>query len=98
MATRLIAGFQFQLNTDTGGGNGITGDQVLPRATTLTDGRIAVVYESNQFGDLANADPIVTITANGLQQDVYLSTGEQTVPAIAPRIGFGMGIVFQNER
>ncbi len=42
--TRFI-GSDFQINVDGGGGLGIIGNQFAPEATTLTDGRVAVVYE-----------------------------------------------------
>jgi hypothetical protein len=82
MATRLVpSGSEFQVNvTDT------TGSQGNPRAATLTDGRIAVTYETSG-GD-------VTVTAIGSFLNRLTEAGTQTDPVVAPRLGGETGIVF----
>ena len=57
MPTKFL-GSDFQINEDDGQGlgNGIDGNQVLPQVTTLSDGRLAVVYQSDFFGNSSDLE------------------------------------------
>ena len=103
MSTILVpSGPDVQINTDNGGGNGVTGAQQFPQISTLADGRFAVVYQSPSFGNAADNDIIAAIVnADGTlagSSDVFNVGGQQTTPAVAARSDGGFGVVFANER
>src|SRR5262245_58838275 len=94
---------EFQINVNDGGNNGISGNQDLAAVTVLTDGRFAVTYQSEFFGASTDNDPIVALfNADGTTSvdyvDVNNSGAQQKVPAVAPRLDGGLGVVFQNDR
>ncbi len=104
MATRFL-GSEFQINVDGGGGYGITGAQLLPRLTTLSDGRFAVVYETvpgSTLGDIVNGDVIAAVfNADGSASsinflNVFNSSVNQAEPDLAALPGGGFGVVFDN--
>jgi hypothetical protein len=98
MATRLLLnGSEFQVNEDVGGlGNGVDGNQSAPDATALIDGRFAVTYQSDHFGNSTDPNPIVSVLSVGFL-DVYNNAGHQTQPVIAGRLDAGFGVVFTND-
>ena len=102
MATRFL-GPDFQINIDVASGDGILGNQKSPQVTTLADGRIAVVYQSDFVGDARNPDPIAAIfNADGSASSprysrIYSFDLAQTEPAIAPRVDGGFAVVFTNQ-
>jgi VCBS repeat protein len=102
MATRFL-GPDFQINIDTGQGEGILGAQTLPAVTTLADGRFAVIYQSDHGGVSGDPDPIAAIfnpdgSSSSLRyDDVYNIGFAQTEPAIAARNDGGFGVVFTNQ-
>ena len=105
MLTILIpSGADLQINSDNGGGNGVTGAQQFPQITTLADGRFAVVYQSPLFGNAADNNIIAAIVnpdgslSSPSYLDVFNVGGQQTTPAAAARPGGGFGVVFANER
>jgi FG-GAP-like repeat len=91
-------GSDFQINIDDGGGSGLLGNQQLPQITTLTDGRFAVVYQSDFLGNSADEDIIEALfNADGTPSiallGVYAPTGLQRAPAAAALPGGGYGVV-----
>src|ERR1044071_2787675 len=97
------SGPEFQINVNTGGNNGISGDQDLSNLAVLSDGRFVVTYQSDYFGSATDTDPIAAIfNANGTTslayQDVYNAGALQKAPAVAARLNGGFGVVFQNDR
>src|SRR5262245_44063165 len=98
MAARLVRnGSEFQVNVDNGGGNGISGNQILPDATALIDGRFAIGYQSPLLGG-ADQGAIASILNSGVTYlDVLFNGGTfQGEPALAPRLDGGFGVVFTN--
>src|ERR1044072_1215325 len=103
MSTILVpSGPDTQINTDTGGGNGVAGAQQFPQITALIDGRFAVVYQSPSFGNAAdNAVSARFVNPDGslaALSVVLAAAGQQTAPAVAGRPGGGFGVVFTDER
>ena len=103
MPTTLTAGFEFQININSGGNNGISGAQDLADLALLADGRFVVTYQSDYFGSATDTDPIAAIfnpngTASPAYRDVYNAGAFQKVPAVAGRLNGGFGEVFQNDR
>src|SRR5687768_3406420 len=104
MAITLAAfGSDFQINVNSGGGNGINGAQEIPDLALLPDGRFVVGYQSNYFGSATDNEAIVGIfNANGAAScpyiDVFNAGTHQMATAVAPRLGGGFGTVFQNAR
>ena len=101
--TLTALGPEFQVNTNSGGNNGISGAQDLPDVAVLPDGRFVVTYQSDYFGSATDTDPIVAIfNANGTTSLAYRDTfnfgAHQKVPAVAARLDGGFGVVFQNDR
>jgi hypothetical protein len=99
MATRLLLnGSEFQVNVDNGGGNGISGNQFLPDAATLTDGRFAIGYESNLFGGADHGAIARIVDSSVTYVDVFFNAGSiQSNPALAPRLDGGFGVAFTNQ-
>jgi FG-GAP-like repeat len=98
MATRLLAnGSEFQVNVNGGGGDGIIGPQNLPEAVALTDGRLAVAYQSPFQGDVNNTNIIVNVLGANSFLEPYDFPALQTRPALAAAAGGGFGLVFINE-
>src|SRR5262245_16466774 len=98
MATRvLLTGAQFRVNINTGGGNGVDGDQIFPQAATLTDGRIAVVYQTDLAGG-TETDPIAAVIGSIGSLDVFNFSNHQDEPVVAARLDGGVGVAFTNER
>src|SRR5262245_43162179 len=99
MATRLLPnGSEFQVNVDNFSGNGLLGSQLSPDATALTDGRLAILYESDFFGSPTDSDPIARILGSTNYLDAYPFGNNQTQPAVAARADGGFGLVFADER
>ncbi len=105
MSTILIpSGPDLQINTDNGGGNGVTGAQQFPQISRLADGRFAVVYQSPLSGNAADNNIIAAILnpdgslSSPNYLDVFAIGGQQTTPALAARPDGGFGVVFTNER
>ncbi len=103
MPTTLTAGFEFQINVNSGGNNGISGAQDLADLALLPDGRFVVAYQSDYFGSATDTDPIVAIFnaagfASPAYRDVYNASALQKAPAVTARLNGGLGVVFQNER
>jgi hypothetical protein len=104
MPTSLIAfGPDFQININSGGGNGISGAQEIPDLALLPDGRFAVGYQSNYFGSATDNEAIVGLfNANGTAffayNDIFNAGAHQMAAAVAPRLNGGFGTVFQNAR
>jgi hypothetical protein len=103
MATTLLPGSEFQININSGGNNGIAGNQDLADITLLPDGRFVVVYQSEFFGASTDNDPIAAafseVGGTSISYvDVNNSGAQQKVPAVAPRLTGGFGVVFQNDR
>jgi hypothetical protein len=95
MAIRLLLnGSEFQVNVDNGGGNGISGSQLFPDATVLSDGRFVIGYQSAYFGSASEVDPIIRIFGGTNYLDVSPALGKETDLALAPRNDGGVGIVF----
>jgi hypothetical protein len=96
-------GSGFQINIDNGGGNGISGNQQLPRITTLSNGQFGVVYQSDYFGNANNLDVVAAIlTSDGSLSavpyvDVDIAAQDQDQPTAAPLLGGGLGVVFTNQ-
>ena len=59
--TLTALGPEFQVNTNTGGNNGISGAQVQPDVAMLPDGRFAVTYQSDYFGNASDTESIVAL-------------------------------------
>jgi hypothetical protein len=102
MPTTLLPGSEFQINVDSGGGNGISGEQGLTDIA-LVDGHFVVAYQSEYFGGVTDTDAIVAIftEVGGTAlpyRDPYNTGGLQKVPAVAARPNSSFGMVFQNER
>jgi hypothetical protein len=103
MATTLLPGSEFQINVNSGGNNGISGAQDLADIALLPDGRFVVAYQSDYFGSATDTDPIVAIFSEVggtslAYRDTYNAGALQKMPAVAPRLNGGLGVVFQNER
>src|SRR5262245_35038574 len=103
MPTTLLPGSEFQINVNSGSNNGITGNQDLADVALLPDGRFVVAYQSEYFGDSADTDPIFAIfsavgSTSLAYSDVFNAGTHQRVPAVAPRLTGGFGVVFQNDR
>src|SRR5262245_16558691 len=98
MATRLLtSGSEFQVNLDSGGGNGILGTQTVPDAAALTDGRFVIGYQSALPGDNTNRDPIVRILGGIDYLDTFVGTQDQLDVALASRNDGGLGVAFTND-
>jgi hypothetical protein len=104
--TRLLAPVTsgLQVNVDSGGGNGLSGNQNQTDVTVLSDGRFMVAYSSDYFGNGTDREAVVRIfNADGTPSslnylDVFNAGGDQTLPAIAARLDGGAGVVFSNTR
>ena len=98
-------GSDFQININSGAGDGVLGNQDLPQVTVLSDGRFAVVYQSDHLGDNTDPDPIAALyNVDGSVSsfnflDVLNHTGSQSQPTIAGQLpGGSFGVVFTNDR
>ena len=96
-------GSDFQINKDAGAGQGIFGNQDLPQITALTDGRFAVVYQSDYSGNASDQESIAAVyNADGSVSsipylDVYNAILNQSQPTVAALPGGGFGVVFTNQ-
>jgi FG-GAP-like repeat len=98
-------GSDFQININSGAGDGVLGNQLHPQVAVLTDGRFAVVYQSDHLGDPTDPDPIAALyNVDGSLSsfnflDVLNHTGSQSQPTIAGQLpGGSFGVVFTNDR
>src|SRR5262245_25761885 len=99
MATRLLFnGTEFQVNLFDAGDNGVLGSQSFPDATTLTDGRFVIGYESPNNGSDADVDPIARILGGFDHLDIRPGLGIQIDPDLAARNSGGFGIVFSHQQ
>jgi FG-GAP-like repeat len=99
-------GSDFQINIlDTSSGTGIAGNQILSQVTTLSDGRFAVVYQSDFQGNSADTDPVEALFDNSgnfsspattIIYSAHGAPGLQTQPVVTARPGGGFGIAFTN--
>jgi hypothetical protein len=99
MASKLNpVGTEFQVNSNIVGANGTAFSQAQSAIATLTDGRFAVVYQSQL--DAANTDvdisyafvnPDGTAAASSF---VYAPSGLQNQPVAAGRAGGGFGVAW----
>jgi hypothetical protein len=98
MAKRLLLnGSEFRVNVDNGGGNGVDGNQTVPDATALSDGRFVIAYQSDYFGSASDDEAVYRLLNSGITYaDVFTASGFQGQPAVAP-LGAGFGIAFTNE-
>src|SRR5262245_51569770 len=97
MATRLLPnGSDFQVNIDAFGGNGLSGNQQFPDATTLSDGRFVIGYQSDYFGSASEIDPVIRMFGGSRYLDVSPALGQERDVALAPRNDGGVGIVFSD--
>ncbi len=92
-------GSDFQINAFFSG-SGLAGDQWFGQVTTLSDGRFAVVYQSDYMGNTFDPDVLRAIyNADGtspLYGFVNGYAGAQDEPAVAPRLDGGFGVAFVN--
>ncbi len=93
-------GSDFQINKDIGGGHEVLGNQEFPQATTLSDGRFAVVYQSNL--NPTDPDPVATIfNADGTASfdfvDLFSEGSTSVQPVVAALPGGGFGVAFTND-
>src|SRR5438309_1156575 len=99
MPVRFL-GSDFQINVDSGGGNGVLGNQQFPQVTALSDGRFGVVYRSD-FSGTSNQEVIAAIVnADGSfsisYDDVFNNLQDQFQPVLAPLSAGGFGVAFYN--
>jgi VCBS repeat protein/FG-GAP repeat protein len=106
MPTKFL-GSDFQINVVTTNNTGVAGNQVYPQVATLSDGRFAVLYQSDYQGSPADIDPVAALfNADGSfssprSRIVYNAANApllQTQPAVAALPGGDFGVVFTNER
>jgi hypothetical protein len=85
--TLTALGSEFQVNINSGGNNGISGNQGAPDIGALTDGRFVVAYRSEYFGDSADLDPILALfnpdgTTSLAYLDAFNAGTKQSQPAV----------------
>ena len=105
MPTKFL-GSDFQINVlDTSASTGILGNQIVPQVATLSDGRFAVLYQSDFQGNAADTDPVEAIFnsdgsfsshATTIIYSVHGAPGLQTQPVVAARPGGAFGVAFTN--
>jgi hypothetical protein len=93
----------FQINKFDPVGDGLLGQQDFTQSTVLSDGRFAVVYQSEFKGGQFDFDPIATTyNANGTLSSIsYLDLFDQPLaqgrPVVAALPGGGFGVAFTND-
>ena len=94
-------GSDFQVNAFFSG-SGLAGNQWLEQVTPLSDGRFAVVYQSDYMGNTFDPDVLRAVYnpdgTSPLYGFVNGYSGAQVEPAVAAKPDGGFGVAFVNSR